>query len=124
MGMVRMSTRLRNRFGSVFASAALSGALVLCLTGTAAAEPSTDAALSAAPPAVALTGGAVTSGALASSTLTSGVLTERDRGRRCHREWHPGRWFWRDEGNWDRHHHWFHGRGHHWQNGWWSGSCR
>jgi hypothetical protein len=101
-----MSTRPGNRFVSTVAAVVLSGALLLGLSGTAAAAPASGPTLSSA------------------TAPTSVDLASFERGRNCHREWHPGSWFWRDEGGWDRGHHWQHRRNHHWRQGWWSWGCR
>jgi hypothetical protein len=101
-----MSTRLRSRFAALGVSAALSGALMLGLSGTASAAPA--AALPTAQVA----------------TPTSVTLTDRDHNRHCRRQWHGDSWSWRDDGDWDRHHHWRHHRSHHFRHGWWSWECR
>jgi hypothetical protein len=97
-----MSPKPANRFVSAGVAAAMSGALMFGLSGTAAAAPASTPTLS---------------GAVASTSVD---LASLDRGRFCRREWHGGSWFWRDEGNWDRGHHWQHRRVHHWRPGWWS----
>jgi hypothetical protein len=104
-----MSSRPGNRFVSAGAAAALSGALMFGLAGTAAAAPA----------------GSAVGPTLSSAAVSTPVdLASFERGRNCHREWHGGSWSWRDEGNWERGHHWQHRRSHHWRPGWWSWSCR
>jgi hypothetical protein len=100
-----MSTRPRNRFAALGVSAALSGALMLGLSGTASAAPAAAAPAPTAAP-------------------TSVTLTDRDHNRHCRRQWHGGSWYWRDGGNWDNHHRWQHRRDRHFRPGWWSWECR
>lgn len=101
-----MSTRPGNRFVTAGVAVAMSGAFMFGLSGTAAAAPSAGPTLSSA------------------TTSTAVDLVSLERGRNCHRQWHSGSWSWRDEGNWDRRHHWQHRRSHHFRPGWWSWSCR
>ena len=101
-----MSTRPGKRFVTAGVAVAMSGALMFGLDGTAVAAPSAGPTLSSA------------------TSSTAVDLVSLERGRYCHREWHSGSWFWRDEGNWDRRHHWQHRRGHHFRPGWWSWGCR